>query len=391
MPQDSAIRLHNVSKFYKLYDKQTDRVREAIHPFRKLYHKKFVALDDVSIEIKKGESVGIIGDNGAGKSTLLKLISGVLSPSGGQIDIRGHVSALLELGAGFNPEFTGLQNIHFYGTISGLSKHELKRNADEICEFAELGEFINQPIKTYSSGMKARLGFSTAISIAPDILILDEVLAVGDFSFRQKCLAKVNEMKKDMAIILVSHSMNSIRLFCDRGILIDSGAISFDGTSDECVNYYIGQKSNNSSKPKIDDSIFGEYIHNKNKILSTKFVWNKESYKVGETMIFNFEISLNSPTQNLVIGIPVWDSQGRLITALNSDFDGFRFDSTGRKVTGQVVLTCCFNPGIYSTVLAIVSNAEYLYRQPGPPMTVRELSRVSGLMTPMQDWEFNEQ
>jgi len=186
MDSNIAISLSNVTKYYKIYENPKDRFREAISFSNKNFHRKFYATSDISLEVKKGEILGIVGKNGSGKSTLLKLISSVLTPDKGSIKINGKVSALLELGSGFNPEFTGMQNIYFYGTILGFSKKEMETKIKDIISFADIGDFINQPLKTYSSGMKARLGFSVAIHIEPEILILDEVLSVGDIHFKRK-------------------------------------------------------------------------------------------------------------------------------------------------------------------------------------------------------------
>jgi len=198
-----AISLKNVSKYYKLYNKPKDRLKEALSRSGKIYHKKFYATKNLDLEIKKGEILGIVGKNGSGKSTLLKLITGVLTPDEGSITVNGKISALLELGSGFNPEFTGMQNIFFYGTILGFSKEEMKEKLDDILAFADIGDFIQQPLKTYSSGMKSRLGFAVAVHIDPEILILDEVLAVGDILFRRKCYAKMEEFFKFLFSILL--------------------------------------------------------------------------------------------------------------------------------------------------------------------------------------------
>src|SRR5690554_6263265 len=194
MKKDIAVRVQNLSKAYKLYQRPIDRLKESLNPFKKKYHKEFYALKDMSFEIKKGETVGIIGKNGSGKSTLLKMITGVTTPTSGRVTVNGKISAILELGAGFNPEMTGLQNIYLNTSINGMSKQETDKKIDEIIAFAELGYFISQPVKTYSSGMKARLAFAVAINVEPDILIVDEALSVGDAAFQRKCFAKIEQI-----------------------------------------------------------------------------------------------------------------------------------------------------------------------------------------------------
>ena len=189
-----AISAQNLTKIYKLYDRSIDRLRESLHPFRRSYHNDFYALKDVSFEINKWETFGIIGKNGSGKSTLLKIIAGVLTPSGGNLEVRGKVSAVLELGIGFNPDMTGLENIYFSGTIMGYSRKEMDAKLDDILSFADIGDFINQPMKTYSSGMFVRLAFAVAMKVDPEILVVDEALAVGDMFFQSKCMLMMKRM-----------------------------------------------------------------------------------------------------------------------------------------------------------------------------------------------------
>lgn len=235
-----AISLNNVSKVYKLYPSHKARLKEALHPRRKKYHKDFHALKDINLTIKKGETLGVLGMNGAGKSTLLKVISGVLQPSSGSVQINGNISALLELGSGFNPEFTGRENIYFYGAINGLNKDEMKAKEQEILDFADIGEFIDQPVKSYSSGMQARLAFSVASSIHPDILILDEVLSVGDMFFQAKCADRMRSMidNDNTTVLFVSHNIGAIKAICNKCILMQGGGIAFYGNTDEVTEEY---------------------------------------------------------------------------------------------------------------------------------------------------------
>ncbi len=235
----NVIKLHNISKVFKLYDTQFDRIKEIFNPFGKNYHKDFYALKDVSLEIKKGEKVGIIGRNGSGKSTLLKIISGITIPNSGTVELRGKLSTLLELGSGFNPYYTGYENIYFYDLVLGISKKEMDEKLPSILEFAELGEYINQPLRTYSRGMKSKLAFSVAINIDPDILILDEVFAIGDDFFKQKSLSKLEELwEKGKTIIMVSHSLSNIQTYCERAVWIHKGSIRDDGTAESVIANY---------------------------------------------------------------------------------------------------------------------------------------------------------
>lgn len=239
MTKEYAIKLSDVSKYYKLYKTPKDRLKEALHPFGKKYHKTFYALNKVDFEIMKGEVLGVVGRNGSGKSTLLKLITGVLGASSGKVDVDGKISALLELGAGFNPEFTGLENIRFYGMILGISEEVIEYKISDIVEFADLGQFIHQPVKTYSSGMKSRLGFAVAIHVEPDILILDEILAVGDVFFKKKCYDAIHTLfNSGKTIILVSHSNNSIIDLCTRAVLLNEGELVASGMPKEIIHEY---------------------------------------------------------------------------------------------------------------------------------------------------------
>ncbi len=236
---DIAIKLEDVSKFYKLYNEPKDRLKEALHPFGKKLHRKFYALKNINLELKKGEILGIVGRNGSGKSTLLKLISGIIQPGSGKLIVNGKISALLELGSGLNPEFDGLQNIYFSGTMMGFTREEMKEKIDDIVAFADIGDFIHQPLKAYSSGMKARLGFALAINMAPEILILDEVLSVGDELFRRKCYAKMEEFfKSGCTVLYVSHSVNTVNEICSRAILIDKGELILEGPAKLVTGHY---------------------------------------------------------------------------------------------------------------------------------------------------------
>lgn len=235
---DIAIKIENLSKVYKLYDKPVDRLKESLSFSRKNRHKDYFALKNINVEIKKGEILGIVGTNGSGKSTILKIITGVLTPTTGTINIEGKISALLELGAGFNPEYTGIENIYLNGTMLGYTKEEMEKKLPNIIEFADIGDFIYQPVKTYSSGMFARLAFAVSINVDPDILIVDEALSVGDTRFQKKCYRKMEEFKKTKTIILVTHDIGVISKFCDRVIWIERGELKGIGEPLEIAKKY---------------------------------------------------------------------------------------------------------------------------------------------------------
>lgn len=226
MYSDVAIKVENITKVYRLYNSPIDRLKESLHPLRRKFHHDFFALDNICFEIKKGESVGIVGKNGSGKSTLLKILTGVLTPTSGSVKVHGKVSALLELGAGFNPEQSGLENVYFNGMLMGYTREEMDERLDSILSFADIGEFVYQPVKTYSSGMFVRLAFAVAVNVEPEILIVDEALSVGDIRFQRKCYAKIESFKEQSkTIIFVSHDVGVIGNICTDAILLDSGKL----------------------------------------------------------------------------------------------------------------------------------------------------------------------
>ena len=239
MAEDIAISVNDVSKMYKLYDNPMDRLKESLGLSRKKKYKEHYALNHVSFQVHRGETVGIIGTNGSGKSTILKIITGVLSPTGGEVSVNGRISALLELGAGFNGEYSGLENVYLNGSMIGFSREEIDAKLQSILDFADIGEFIHQPVKTYSSGMFVRLAFAVAINIDPEILIVDEALSVGDVFFQAKCYRKFEEFKEmGKTILFVSHDLSSIGKYCDRVVLLNKGEKLAEGGAKEMVNLY---------------------------------------------------------------------------------------------------------------------------------------------------------
>ena len=256
-----AIQIHNVTKMYKLYKNDKQRFK-AIFSSKVPYTKK-VAINNVSFDIKKGETVALFGRNGAGKSTILKMITGVAFPTKGDIAVNGRVSALLELTAGFDLEFTGRENIYLRGQLLGLQNDEIKKIEPEIVDFADIGVYMDQPVRTYSSGMKARLGFAINVNINPEILIVDEALSVGDKAFRVKCTDKIHELVADRGVtfLFVTHSTKTAIDFCDRGIVMKSGKMLFDGDIQEAADYYDGmvqKEIDEKKKKKAAEKLFNQ-------------------------------------------------------------------------------------------------------------------------------------
>lgn len=270
---DRVIRCENISKVYKLYDNPGNRVKEALGLSKKKLYKEHFALSDVCMDIHKGECVGIIGTNGAGKSTLLKIITGVLNPSSGTVEVNGKISALLELGAGFNMEYTGIENIFINGRMTGFSKSEVEKKLQSILDFADIGDFVYQPVKTYSSGMFVRLAFAVAINIEPDILIVDEALAVGDVFFQAKCFKKFEEFKNQgKTILFVSHALGTIQKYCDRVVLLNKGQKMAEGTPKKIIDLYNKQLADDVKENK--EAASGAGSQDRDKELDEK--WNEK-------------------------------------------------------------------------------------------------------------------
>ena len=307
---DTAISVKNLSKSYRMYPSPAERLKEMLHPFGKKYHRDFWALRDISFEVKKGECIGIIGRNGSGKSTLLQLLCGVLPPTEGEVKVNGRISALLELGAGFNPEFSGRENVYMNGALMGFTKEEMDDRFDAIAGFADIGDFIEQPVRTYSSGMYVRLAFACAVNVDPDILIVDEALAVGDIRFQQRCYAKFESFRESgKTILFVSHSLDSIKMYCSRAALLDGGRVIEEGQPKEVVNKYlkIMRKMDDDSledkkaKAKVEaEAAFslGEAGPNQLYPIEESIWYNKNEYKYGTGEVVFTKIGLFDESGN---------------------------------------------------------------------------------------------
>lgn len=297
---DTVIEIKNITKIYNLYNKPSDRLKEALFS-RKSRHTEFAALNDVSFDVCKGEILGIIGKNGSGKSTILKIITNVLTPTSGECIVKGKIAALLELGAGFNMEYTGIDNIYLNGQMIGFSKEEMDKKLQDIIDFADIGEHIFQPVKTYSSGMFARLAFSVAISVDPDILIVDEALSVGDVFFQNKCYRRFEEFRdKGKTILFVTHDMGSVIRYCNRCVLLNAGKKVGEGKPQEMVDLYkrimVGQWNENEEKNStIENSIDSTNI-NVNRLWKEQISTNPdmEVYGDGRAEIIDFGIFSDS-------------------------------------------------------------------------------------------------
>ncbi len=348
----NAIEVKNISKMYKLYDKPSDRLKESLGLSRKKKYTEHYALNDVSFVVKRGETVGLIGTNGSGKSTMLKIITGILNPTAGEIRIEGRVSALLELGAGFNMEYTGLENVYLNGTMIGFSKKEIDERLDEILKFADIGDFIYQPVKTYSSGMFVRLAFAVAINIDPEILIVDEALSVGDVFFQAKCYKKFEEFKElGKTILFVSHDLGSISKYCDRVILLSKGKKIMEGAPKPVIDAYkkllvnqfdTAPKAGEDEAAEQDGSrSWKEYLNNNPEcieygngdahIIDYALVDDKgiitNSIGKGERFQIKFKVAFQVSVVNPIFAFTIKDLRGTEITGTNTMFERVYVDN----------------------------------------------------------------
>lgn len=347
---ETAILVDHVSKMYKLYDKPMDRLKESLGLSHKKKYKEHFALNDVSFQVHRGETVGIIGTNGSGKSTILKIITGVLNPTGGTVQVNGRISALLELGAGFNQEYSGIENVYLNGTMIGFSRAEIDAKLDEILRFADIGDFVYQPVKTYSSGMFVRLAFAIAINIDPEILIVDEALSVGDVFFQAKCYRKFEEFKEmGKTILFVSHDLSSIGKYCDRVVLLNNGVKLAEGGAKEMVNLYrkvlVNQYDENGSqeeeKTQEDqdlhtDTVMKEKLNLNPEVLEygsklaeiTDFAILDDGGNItnliekGQTFSVKMRVQFQDDISEPIFAFTIKDLKGTEITGTNTMYEG---------------------------------------------------------------------
>ena len=355
------VKVENVKKRFKLYRKPADRLKEII--FRKPYHMVHEALKGISFEVREGEVLGIIGPNGAGKSTLLKILTGVILPDEGKVSIDGKITGLLELGTGFVFEMTGLENIYLNGALLGMSREELDRKRDEIIEFSELGDFIYEPLRTYSSGMMMRLAFSIAIHAEPNCFIVDEALSVGDAHFQQKCMKRIRRFKESGgSIIFVSHDMNAVKVLCDRALLLHKGEIVDEGIPEKVINSYnflIAKLNDAEESLKVDrgkGSSYGTF----EAMIEEVSVKGKESggdvISSGEDAIITVRIKSFKDLPNVTVGILIRDRFGQDIFGTNTyHLNKEVFFKAGKEYEIEFELPMNIGPGKYTVTVAIHS------------------------------------
>jgi len=332
--KDCAIEISHINKVYRLYNRGSDRLKESLGLTRKVLSKEKRALDDVSFNVRKGETVGIIGTNGSGKSTILKIITGVLHPTDGVINVDGRISALLELGAGFNQEYTGLENVYLNGTMMGFTEKEIDEKLPAILEFADIGDYINQPVKTYSSGMFVRLAFAVAINIDPEILIVDEALSVGDVFFQSKCYHKFEEFKQlGKTILFVSHDLSSISKYCDRVVLLNKGKKLGEGSPKEMIDIYkrvlVGQYDENESNAGVSQDALNPNLleyGDKSAVMEEYYITDEGGIKTtsivkGSRFTVHMKVKFNRDVNSPIFAFSFKNIKGTEITGTNTMFE----------------------------------------------------------------------
>lgn len=395
---DVILSVRNVSKCFEMYEKPVHRLYQTLCAGHKKFYREFWALRDVSFEVRKGESVGVIGRNGAGKSTLLQIIAGTLAPTAGEVKLKGRVAALLELGSGFNPDFTGRENVYLNGAILGLTTPEIDAKYDEIIEFADIGEFIDQPVKTYSSGMMVRLAFAVQVMVEPDILIVDEALSVGDAAFQRKCMARMDRLiQHGTSIFLVTHDTSAVKRFCQKCIFLRSGKVDYLGDAEEAITRYYNMLFPQAAKSSaLSDA--EDYVTRKagsGFCLETKGKENTHKWGMGDGLISNIriwgleeggriktpgtievevsaawdseallrKIAKESLPENVVIGVLLTNKENIRVFGTNTMLDGIYLSPFElNKATVRFALQLpALKPGDYFITAAISLGKENLY------------------------------
>ncbi len=357
-----TIEVRDLSKVYHLYNKPSDRIRETFSIRKKKYSKEHYALKNINLKINKGESIGIVGTNGSGKSTLLKLVTGVVTPTTGTIKTDGKIAALLELGAGFNPEYTGIENIYLNGTMMGYTEEEMKKRVPDIIEFADIGEFINQPVKSYSSGMFARLAFAVSINVEPDILIVDEALSVGDTRFQVKCIDKMRELQESgTTILFVTHAIEQIKRFCTRAIWIKNGELIEDGEASQVVDLYDNfmkygekkiEKVNNEDEFRLPEN--SDYL-----AVIQKVSINKNMFKTFEKLEVEVTYDVyDKNMEDLQVGVAFYSLDRKIyVFGPNTNLDKISVpQKQGRHVVKYIVPELMLMGGDYTVDVGIFNS-----------------------------------
>ncbi|RAS55679.1 teichoic acid transport system ATP-binding protein [Vibrio diazotrophicus] len=397
MSSDVIIKAQDLSKCYLVYDNPKhrltgpiiNRIRKVIGMEPKSFYREHWVLKSLNFSINKGDSVGIVGKNGAGKSTLLQMLTGTLTPTTGNINLQGRVAALLELGAGFNPDFTGHENVYMNASILGLSQEEIDEKYDEIIDFADIGEFIHQPVKTYSSGMYVRLAFAIAANIKPDILIIDEALAVGDIRFQLKCLKHMNQLKKNgVTILFVSHSPEQVKRFCNKAIWIDQGSIKEYGSASHVCDQY----NDYMNQIESDETVEHEYRRESGspaRIKSTKL--DSDFIKTGDSLSLTIEYEvLDDKVDGLLVGAALYTNDRKYIFGINTDLDSIEINNTkGIHKIDYKIPNVCLLPGSFSFDVGIMGEKSLIgfdYISDAEKFTIFNDYVAEGLINLEHEW-----
>lgn len=394
----------------KIYARRTSDTRRRLGAaaWRALFHlnprteqsvrnSQFWAVRNVSFDLHRGEAIGIIGLNGSGKTTLLRMLAGQIHPDAGEVTVQGSTAAMIDLQAGFQPSASGMENIFLRAAALGFSRKETEAKLDQIVAFSELDNAIHAPMSTYSAGMRMRLAFSVMAIVSPDILFIDEVLAVGDFRFRQKCLAKVREMRQRSAFVFVSHSMDDISRFCDRVIVLHKGRVHFEGPADQAIDVYqsLETESPTAGVDQKLEAAMGPVFENETALTHVEHFWCDQNGEQTDRIPFDrpFSLRLRFKAQidirHLIIGIPVWAINSHYVTGLSTQINSDRFD-VKMGATVDIVLDVgggYFNPGTLKSMLTILDGPEFLYRQENPDLIISSASHPTwGSVTVPHSW-----
>lgn len=366
MHSDIAISVKNLTKTYRIFGHPGDRIKQALTFGRVRYHNEFTALQDVSFEIKKGETIGIIGRNGSGKSTLLQLICGILKPTSGTVEVNGRIAALLELGAGFNPEFTGRENVYFQGSLMGITKAKMDKRFDDIATFADIGEFIDQPVRTYSSGMYVRLAFSAAINVNPEILVIDEALAVGDIAFQSRCMEKFRELQENgMTIVLVTHAHSIIASLCHRVVYLRKGWLVHHGLPARVLAAYEEEQVHSDRQIVSKRTSSGHGIQIMGVEVFDDEQRRRSHFRMHEPLVVQLILTSETYICRLCIGVEIRSSDGFVLWSATSDELGLPLPhlAPGQPADIRWEFTAAMAPGTYVVAVGAGEIIEGLYRR----------------------------
>ncbi len=373
---DIVISARDLSKTYRLFGHPGERVKQFLSLGLKQYHREFTALSGVSFDIRRGETIGIIGANGSGKSTLLQLICGILKPTSGSVQVNGRVSALLELGAGFNPEFTGRENVYFQGALMGFSQGQMAERFDEIATFADIGEFIDQPVRVYSSGMFVRLAFSVAVHVDPDILVVDEALGVGDALFQAKCFERIQKLQaQGVSILLVTHSLEQVAHFCDTALALDRGKVQAHGPAAKTLDSYLGKLGMSAVHP-VSDAFCAHHLFNPAEVrwgdgaakitdvaLRQAGQLNPATFVPGLNIELTFTVTFLTEVAKPVYGLTLKTPAGAQLFSTNTMRPGGGTSDTNHQAGDKIQVCFHFHPfldaGSYLISLGVVSQTDH--------------------------------